>query len=50
MSNNYNENGIINLFEAVMEQAYKDLESKDEEIKADAEDFIQTMKDCYGNM
>lgn len=42
--------GFLRLFEAMMDRAYEDLESKDETIRKDAEDFINAMKERYGNM
>lgn len=36
--------GFVLLFEAVMEQAYKDLEDNNEEIRKDAERYIEKMK------
>lgn len=42
------ENGFVMLVEAMMEQAYKDLESKDAEVREDAKNFIDYMKKTYG--
>lgn len=44
------ENGFILLVEAIMEQAYKDLNNNDEAIRKDAEAYINMMKERYGNM
>lgn len=43
------EKGFVLLVEAMMAQAYKDLESNDEKIRRDAEQFIEKMKTEYGN-
>lgn len=39
--------GFVLLFEAVMEQCYKDLESNDEKIREDAQQYIDKMKKLY---
>lgn len=60
-----NENGMYNLLEAMVNQAYEDIEKTTkklaredlneeqrknaEEMKADAEDFIERMKETFAN-
>ena len=44
--------GFVNLFEAVMEQAYKDANievknEKDAKLKKEAQEYIDTMKKLY---
>ena len=41
--------GFVNLMEAVMEQARKDLTDKDELVRKDAEEFISKMKNAFAN-
>lgn len=43
------EKGFILLFEAIMEQCYKDLNDKDEKIRKDAQAYIDKMKREYAN-
>lgn len=41
--------GFVLLVEAMMEQAYKDLNDKDKAIREDAEKFIEEMKKNFSN-